>query len=297
MGKAEEMRRKASLGSRPGAFPPGMDPAQAQGRPARLDGVRGDRSSAWIAIDRIERDPDQPREEFDEDALVRLAHSLKTRGQLQPIRVRWDEGRGVYVILAGERRWRAAKLAGLSDLQCVIHDGSIQTDERLAIQLIENALRDDLKPVEQARAYRRLMDARGWLMRELADELGIHEASVSRALSLLDLTCTVQEQVDRGAIAPSSAVEIAKLPDAESQEAVAAAVVTENLKRGEVATVVAALKTKRPVPAPRPDPIMLDVGDGVTVTIRWRKAAKMTTVQALRAAIKLVGRESEEQAA
>ena len=94
MSKHEELKRAAALGARPGTFPPGMDPSQAVGRPARLEGVRGDRSSAWIAIDRIERDPDQPREEFDEDGLARLAESLKTRGQLQPIRVRWDGARG-----------------------------------------------------------------------------------------------------------------------------------------------------------------------------------------------------------
>ena len=93
------------LGGRPGAFPPGMDPNQATGRPARLEGVRGDRSAALISLERIGRDPDQPREEFDEEGRVRLARSLRERGELQPIRVRWDEGRGVYVILAGERRW------------------------------------------------------------------------------------------------------------------------------------------------------------------------------------------------
>ena len=204
MGKLDEVKRAATLGARPSAFPPGMDPSQAVGRPARLEGVRGDRSSAWIAVDRIERDPDQPREEFDEDALARLAESLKTRGQLQPIRVRWDEGRGVYVILAGERRWRAARMAGLAELQCVIHDAALTADERLALQLVENALRDDLKPVEQARAYKRLMEAKGWTMTELAAELGVHQTSVGRALALLELPCTVQEQVEQGALAPST---------------------------------------------------------------------------------------------
>ena len=124
MSKLDDVKRAASLGARPDAFPPGMDPSQAVVRPARLEGVRGDRSAAWVAVDRIERDPDQPREEFDQDALAHLAESLKTRGQLQPIRVRWDEGRGVYVVLAGERRWRAAKMGGLLELQCVIHDSA-----------------------------------------------------------------------------------------------------------------------------------------------------------------------------
>ena len=86
---------------------------------------------------------------YDEEALARLAESLKTRGQLMPIRVRWDAGRGTYVILAGERRWRAARMAGLAELQCVIHDEEMTADERLALQLVENALRDDLGRVDK----------------------------------------------------------------------------------------------------------------------------------------------------
>ena len=119
MSKSDDVKRAASLGGRPGEFPPGMDPSQALGRPAHLEGVRGDRSAAWIAIDRIERDPDQPREEFDQEALARLAESLKTRGQLQPIRVRWDQSRGCTsswpANADGEpRRWRVCSNSNVS---------------------------------------------------------------------------------------------------------------------------------------------------------------------------------------
>ncbi len=113
----------------------------------KKQGVARSQNTAEIRVDRIVRDANQPREEFDPEGLASLAESLKTRGQLQPIRVRWDEGRGVYVIVCGERRWRAAALAGLETLTCVIHEGEIDV---LAIQLIENALREDLKPIEQA---------------------------------------------------------------------------------------------------------------------------------------------------
>ena len=298
MGKLDEMKRSASLGARPAAYPPGMDPSQAVGRPAHLEGVRSDRSSAWIAVDRIERDPDQPREEFDEEALGRLAESFKAHGQLQPIRVRWDAGRGVYVVLAGERRWRAARMAGLAELQCVIHDGALAADERLALQLVENALRDDLRPVEQARAYKRLMEVKGWTMTELAAELRVHQTSVSRALALLDLPCTVQEQVEQGALAPSAAAEIAKLPGPEQQQAVAEEAVASGLKRAEVAAVVQAVRAKRPAPAARPEPVTIDLGDGMTVTIRWRKATGMTAAQLLKKALKMVqDRDRPDQAA
>jgi ParB family transcriptional regulator, chromosome partitioning protein len=304
MGRLDDVRRAASLGTRPATFPPGMDPAQAVGRPARLEGVRGDRSSAWIAVGRIERDPEQPREEFDPEALGRLAESLRTRGQLQPIRVRWDEERGAYIVLAGERRWRAAGMAGLAELQCVIHDGALADDERLALQLVENALRDDLRPVEQARAYKRLMDARGWTMTELAAELQVHQTSVGRALALLELPCTVQESVERGTLAPSAAAEIAKLVDPAAQAELAAAVVDQRLTRSEVAEAVQAIRARRPAPSPRPEPVSVDVG-GAVVTVRWKRGGDaLDAAQALRKALKAVqekgrvstaGRASEDQ--
>jgi ParB family chromosome partitioning protein len=291
MSKLEKVRQVASLAGRPDSFPPGMDPGQAVGRPPRLEGVRGDRSAAWIAVERIERDPDQPREEFDKEALERLARSMKTRGQLQPIRVRWEQSRGIYLILAGERRWRAAKLAGVPELQCVIHEGILANDERLALQLVENALRDDLKPVEQARAYRKLMEARGWTMTDLASELNLHQTTVSRALALLELPQSVQHQVEQGTLAPSIAAEIAKLPDPEHQAVVASTTVAQGLTRTEVDELVKAVRAKRPVPPSRPDPVTFDVGDGCTVQVRWRRGNGLTLTQALRRALKLAQEE------
>jgi ParB family chromosome partitioning protein len=272
--------------TRSDGLPPGMDLNQSAGMPARLVGLSKEKGAARIPIERIERDPDQPRSEFDEESLARLAESLRARGQLQPIRVRWDEGRGVYVVLLGERRWRAAGMAGLSELSCVIHDGALADDERLAIQVVENALREDLKPVEQARAYRSLMDARGWSTRELAAELHVAQTSVVRALSLLDLPEVVQDSVEQGRLAPSVAAEVAKLPDAETQEMVAKAAIDEGLKRDEVAELVKAVRSRRPAPAARPEPVEYDLGDGTVVIVRWKKGNRTTVVQALRKALK-----------
>ncbi|HEU5116713.1 MAG TPA: ParB/RepB/Spo0J family partition protein [Isosphaeraceae bacterium] len=298
MGKLDQMKQVASLGGRSGAMPPGMDPSQAVGRPARLEGVRGDRASAWISVDRIERDPEQPREEFEPEALERLSTSLKTRGQLQPIRVRWHEGRGVYVILSGERRWRAARMAGLKELHCTVHEGEPGPSDLLALQLVENCLREDLKPVEQAKAYRRLMDSQGWTMTRLAEELAVHQTTVSRALALLALPETVQEQVEEGLLAASAAAEIARLPDLGSQEAVAATVVEQGLNRGEVEDLVKAVRARRPSPVAKPEPVAVDLGDGCTVQVRWRRPNGMSAMQALRKAIKqLQDQEREDQAA
>jgi ParB family chromosome partitioning protein len=296
MSKVDEMRRATTLGGRPGAFPPGADPTQAVGRPARLEGVRGDRSAAWIAVDRIEPDPDQPREEFDPEGLGRLADSLRTKGQLQPIRVRWDEGRGAYRLIAGERRWRAATMAGLAELQAVIHDGPLAAEELLGLQLVENALRDDLKPIEQARAYRKLIDARGWTMTELAAELNLHQTTVGRALSLLELPAPVQARVERGVLAPSAAAEIAKLATPEDQAAVAEAVEGQGLGRDEVAELVKAVRARRPAPGAKPEPVTIDLGV-CTVQVRWKKADSMTTLQALRKAMKAVQDQERDEAA
>ena len=177
----------------------GATPPPATSGPARLQGLVRSKDTAEIPLDRIERDPEQPREEFSEEGLERLAQSLRTRGQLQSIRVRWDEGRGVYVIVCGERRWRAARMAGLLTMSCVIMDQPAEPGELLALQLVENALREDLRPIEQAHAYKALLELHAWSARQLATELAINPATVTRALALLELPASVQERVEQGA--------------------------------------------------------------------------------------------------
>ena len=142
-----------SMGASAGAGAGGPLPAPAHGVPARYEGVTRPRDALTIPVDKLRPDPDQPRREFDEEDLQRLAESLRSRGQLQPIRVRWDAGQQSWVIVSGERRWRAAGLAGLTSLACVEVKGEPTPDEILEDQLIENCLRADLKPIEQAHAY------------------------------------------------------------------------------------------------------------------------------------------------
>jgi ParB family chromosome partitioning protein len=264
----------------------------------RLQGVIRSKDAAEIPVSRIVPDPGQPRTEFDEDGLARLAESLRTRGQLQPIRVRWSEGQGAYVIVMGERRWRAATMAGLPTLSCVVMDAPADAGELLALQLIENCLREDLAPVEQARAYKSLLDLNGWSARQLAGELAVNPATITRALALLDLPSSVQEAVEQGAIAPHTAYEVSKLESAELQAEVAQVVIDQGLTRSEVADVVAAVRAKRPAPAARPDPVTVDLGDGCSVTIRWKKGGGPSPIQALRRATRhLQDQERDEQAA
>jgi ParB family chromosome partitioning protein len=241
MSKLDDLRRVAGGNAAESMGTPRVTPmhgASSLVAPDRMQGITRSKNAAEIPHDRISPDPDQPREEFDPEALSRLAESLKTRGQLQPIRVRWDEGRGSYVIICGERRWRAAGLAGLQTMQCTISDITPDAGQLLELQLIENCVREDLRPVEQARAFRQLIDRNGWSTRQVARELGIDQSGVSRALALLNLPVPVQERVESGEIAASVAYEVSKLEDPAKQSEVAAIAIAEGLNRAEVVRVV-----------------------------------------------------------
>jgi ParB family chromosome partitioning protein len=200
--------------------------------------VSRSKAALEIPVDKIEPDPDQPREEFDDEAMQRLAGSVQARGILQPIRVRWDEERKRYVIIAGERRWRASRMAGLATLPCVVDDRPATPGELLAMQMVENCLREDLKPIEQAKAFRALMDLNGWSGNQLAKELGVAQSGVVQTLALLELPTLVQAAVDGGTIPASTAYALTALEDSAAQTELAARVVAEGLSRAETAEVV-----------------------------------------------------------
>src|SRR5262249_24618739 len=150
----------------------------------------------------------------------------------------------------------------------IVVEGELGDAERLSIQLVENALREDLRPIEQARAYQKLMESHGWSGNQLAKELHIAQASVAKALALLDLPQPVQEQVDQGELAASVAYEVSKLPDDAQRLELAAAAVTEKLTRSEVAEAVKAVRARRPAPGARPEPVEVEVESGVSVVVR-----------------------------
>ena len=220
-----------------------LGPPPSSNGPDRFAGTVRAKNILEIPVAQIVRDPEQPREEFDEDELARLAASLKYHGQLQPIRVRWDQDRGKYIVIAGERRWRAAQVAGLATLTATVDDPD--PERILEQQLVENALRLDLNPLEKANAYRRLMDARGWSQTELADRLNVHKASVSRSLALLDLPEPVQARVAEGSMSASVAAEIARVADPVEQEALA-------IQVAETGVTLRQLRADPPARSPRP---------------------------------------------
>ncbi len=153
-----------------------------------------------IPIQDIRPNPDQPRQAFGPEALQELADSIRRHGILQPLLVRElpDDG---YELIAGERRLRAAQIAGLTEVPVIIHNGSTDTaDERLQLSLIENLQRSDLNPVEEARAIRRLLDEFGLTQEAVAERLGKGRVSVANAVRLLGLPEVALHAIEASAI-------------------------------------------------------------------------------------------------
>jgi len=147
-----------------------------------------------IPIDSIAPNPKQPRKDFEASTLNDLASSLRETGMLQPVVVR-RMGQG-YQLIVGERRWRAAKLAGLSQVPAVIREA---TDaQTLELALIENLLREDLNPMEEAQAYQRLLTEFGWTQEELAQRVGRDRSTIANCLRLLKLPELVQADLRTG---------------------------------------------------------------------------------------------------
>lgn len=207
--------------------------------PSKKDVGRKRRNNVGsVDVDLVTPDPDQPRKEFSQESIARLAESLRSQGQLQPIRARWSDKLAMWIIVSGERRWRAAKLAGLPTIDCVFEDRELEQAQALEQQLIENLVREDLLPIEEARGYQQLMTLKNWNGRQVAEALHIPASKVSRSLALLDLPQEVQQRVSSGQLAARSAYELSKLPDAHSQVALAEQVVGGKLTHRETAKTV-----------------------------------------------------------
>ena len=191
-----------------------------------------------IDISLISRNPAQPRRDFDEEALEELAGSLKRRGVLQAILVRPDPKRsGGYQIVAGERRWRAAKRAGLNTIPAVIRD--LDELELLEIGIIENVQREDLNAIEEAEAYGALMKRFGRTQEALADSVGKSRAHIANTLRLLNLPENVRTDVREGRLSAGHARALLTAPD---PAAAAAQVLAKGLSVREVEALVKRMK-------------------------------------------------------
>ncbi len=206
-----------------------------------------------VDLDLIEPNREQPRRDMDEQRLDALAASVRETGVLQPIVVRRRE-EGKYEIVAGERRWRAALRAGLLKVPVVVRD--VPDEKRLELALIENVQRENLNPIEEARAYRRLADELGRTQEEIAQAVGKDRATVANYQRLLALPEDVQADIASGALSMGHARALAALPDAASQRSAAREVRAGALS---VRATEALVKRLLEPPAPRKPPPTPDV--------------------------------------
>jgi ParB/RepB/Spo0J family partition protein len=161
-----------------------------------------------LVVNDIIPDPNQPRKRFTTETLADLGRSLGETGQVSPIIVRPSPG-GKYLIVAGERRWRAAKKAGISHIECIVrHD--IDDQKALEIQLAENYQREDLTPLEQARAFKAYIDKYKVSQSELSRRTGIPQRTISARLALLSLPASMHAKIESGEIGPHQALQLAK---------------------------------------------------------------------------------------
>ena len=187
-----------------------------------------------VKISKVEPKREQPRKKFDEDALLELSESIKLYGVLQPLLV--SDKKDYYEIVAGERRWRAAKMAGLKEIPVVIKEFSAQ--EIVEISLIENIQREDLNPVEEAMAYRRLIDEFKLKQDEIAERVSRSRTAVTNSLRLLKLDARVQQMMVDEMISAGHARALLGISDAEKQYSVAMRIFDEKLSVRETEKLV-----------------------------------------------------------
>lgn len=199
-----------------------------------------------MKISMIEPNREQPRKKFDEDALQELSESIKQYGILQPLLV--SDKKDYYEIVAGERRWRAAKMAGLKEVPVVVKEFS--TQEIVEISLIENIQREDLNPVEEAMAYKRLIDEFHLKQDEIAERVSKSRTAVTNSMRLLKLDSRVQQMMVDEMISAGHARAILAISDLEQQYNAAMKVFDEKLSVRETEKLVKSILTptkKKPV--------------------------------------------------
>ncbi|WP_324275132.1 ParB/RepB/Spo0J family partition protein [Blastococcus brunescens] len=196
-----------------------------------------------VAVTSVVPNPKQPRQVFDDEALEELAHSVKEFGLLQPIVVR-ENGEGAYELIMGERRLRAARVAGLETVPAIVRDTT--DDAMLRDALLENIHRVQLNPLEEAAAYQQLLEEFGATHEELATRIGRSRSQVTNTIRLMKLPVKVQTRVAAGVISAGHARALLGLPDAEAQDALATRIVAEGMSVRATEEAVAMAAVERP---------------------------------------------------
>ena len=197
-------------------------PSRSTSLPPALPGLGN--GAQVLSIEHVTPNPDQPRRDFDETALIELAQSIESDGIIQPLLVR-KTGLNQYQIIAGERRWRAAKLAGLKEVPVIIREATDQKVLELAI--VENIQREDLNPIELAMAFQRMAMELGLSHDQIGQKTGKQRVTITNSLRLLQLPVDLQELVSSNKLSPGHARALLKFPDDEVRREVAGRCVAE----------------------------------------------------------------------
>lgn len=216
------------------------DPTEISGEDEQAQEENG--MVRMVRISLVEPDRNQPRKNFDKEKLQELADSIKTKGLLEPIIV--QEKGGHYEIIAGERRWRACRIAELTEIPVIVKN--YDDLEKVEISLIENIQREDLNPIEEANAYRRLIDEFHLKQDELAERVSRNRTSIANSMRLLKLCEKVQEMVADGRLSMGHARALIPVEDEETQLALAVKIVEEHLSVRDVEKLIRSLQRKAP---------------------------------------------------
>ena len=207
-----------------------------------------DASVTSLPLREIEPDPEQPRKTFDETALAELSQSIAENGLLQPIAVRPKKAGPGYIIIAGERRWRASRMAGLDEVPVLVKE--VTDEQAAALALIENLQREDLDPIEEAEGCQQLIDKYGLTQETAAKRLGKSRSALTNTLRLLSLPDPVREQVRTGKLSTGHAKALLGLSDANLIEAAAQQIEAKGMNVRQ--TEALCRRLSRPPKAPKP---------------------------------------------
>ena len=211
-----------------------------------------DTAASTLPLREIEPDPAQPRKKFDDDALNQLADSITENGLLQPIAVRPKKLGTGYIIIAGERRWRAARLAGLDEVPVIIKD--VSDEQAAALALIENLQREDLNPIEVAEGCHQLIEKYGLTQETAAKKLGKSRSAVTNSLRLLALPEDVRRKVSAGVLSAGHAKVLLGLPTQDLMRQAAAEVEANGLNVRQTEALCKKLAKPAKQPKAKPDP-------------------------------------------
>jgi ParB family chromosome partitioning protein len=243
---------------------------------ARYETISWDR----LMLDEIEPNPLQPREHFDQEKLAELVSSVKANGVLQPIIVR--KAGEKYQIIAGERRWRAAQMADLMSIPAIIRDATDQ--DMLKIALIENLQRQDLNPIEEANAFKSLIEEFDVTQDVLATFVGKDRSTIANTMRLLALPTNIQEHVSRGTLSMGHARALLSLTDAAAQFNLCQRIIKEDLSVRQVERLVKSrTRPRRPRPVAAADPdvrrVEEDLQRALGPKVRIRSAGKRGKIE------------------